>query len=147
MTITEDLRKTLSNASPLYFAAGTADLAAEKLRELPAHLDRLRAEAPQRIQTVREQELPKLREQAQTLATQGREAAREYATKARETYEGLAERGRGAVDTWRAGADAERSGSEDDAGPEVTLERAEPLSEPELGEGAAAKPAGDGPRP
>ncbi|MCM2577329.1 hypothetical protein [Streptomyces meridianus] len=53
MAITEDLRKTLTDPTPLYAAAGTADLAAEKLKEVPALIDKLRAEAPERIAAVR----------------------------------------------------------------------------------------------
>ncbi|GAB2878640.1 hypothetical protein [Streptomyces mayteni] len=116
MTITDDLRKTLSNSTPLYVAAGTADLAAQKLRELPATFERLREQAPER--------LPRLREQAQHAAMQGVGIALEYAVKARETYDVLAERGRTVVDARRAAGDDE---------PEVTVERAEqvPVTEPE----------------
>jgi phosphoglycolate phosphatase-like HAD superfamily hydrolase len=117
MAITDDLRKTLSNTTPLYVAAGTADLAAQKLRELPATFDRLRAEAPER--------LPKLREQAQSAALQGVGLALEYAVKARETYDGLAERGKTVVERRRTDA-------EEEAEAEVTVERAEaaPVTEP-----------------
>ncbi|MFF3765569.1 hypothetical protein ACFYYR_15975 [Streptomyces sp. NPDC001922] len=53
MAITDDLRKTLTDPTPLYAAAGTADLAAEKLKEVPALLEKFRAEAPERIAAVR----------------------------------------------------------------------------------------------
>src|SRR4051794_36414397 len=95
MAITDEMRKTLTNPTPLYVAAGTAELAARKLRELPATVERLRAEAPER--------LPRLKEQAQTLAMQGVGLALEYAVKARETYDELAERGKVVVETRRAG--------------------------------------------
>ena len=49
-------------------------------------------------------DLKKLREQAQDLAMQSVGRAAEYAVKARETYDELAERGRGAVQTWRGDA-------------------------------------------
>src|SRR5690606_29221780 len=78
MAITDEIRKNLTNTTALYVAAGTADLAVQKLRELP-------------------EQLPKLREQAQSLALQGVGLALEYAVKARETYDGLAERGRTVV--------------------------------------------------
>ncbi|RKN09768.1 hypothetical protein [Streptomyces radicis] len=123
MPLTDDLRRTLSSSTPLYVAAGTADLAAQKLRELPATFDRLRAEAPER--------LPKLRERAQHAALQGVGIALEYAVRARETYDGLAERGKTVVERRRAeGAPAD--------GTDVTVERAEqpPFTEPE-----ARKPA------
>ncbi|MER7397201.1 hypothetical protein ABT381_17025 [Streptomyces sp. NPDC000151] len=130
MAITDDLRKTLTDPTPLYALAGTADLAGEKLKEVPALVDRLRAEAPKRFEEVRttdtkavqdrvskqakdaqdklyellgslDTDLKKIREQAQDLALQGVGRAAEYAVKARETYDELAERGRGAVQTWR----------------------------------------------
>ncbi|MEV1010089.1 hypothetical protein [Streptomyces sp. NPDC049881] len=119
MPLTDDLRKSLANASPLYFAAGTADLAAQKLRDLPATFDRLRSEAPER--------LPKLRERAQTLALQGAGIALEYAVKARETYDGLAERGRTVVERRREEKDgADTDGTDGTADTLVT----EPVTEP-----------------
>ncbi|MEV0603669.1 hypothetical protein AB0I82_30830 [Streptomyces sp. NPDC050315] len=130
MAITDDLRKTLTDPTPLYFVAGTADLASEKLKEVPALVDRLRAEAPKRFEEVRttdakavqdrfskqakeaqdklyellgslDTDLKKIREQAQDLALQGVGRAAEVAVKAGDTYKELAERGRGAVQTWR----------------------------------------------
>lgn len=126
MTITDELRKNLTNTTPLYVAAGTADLALQKLRELPSTVERLRTEAPER--------LPRLREQAQSLALQGMGMALEYAVRARETYDGLAERGKTVVET--------RLGSTEEEDAEVTVERAdgkageqapvtEPVTEPE----------------
>jgi hypothetical protein len=54
MTIQDDMRKTLSDPTPLYAVAGTADLALEKLRQVPALVEKLRAEAPGRIEAMRE---------------------------------------------------------------------------------------------
>lgn len=53
MAITDDLRKTLTDPTPLYFAAGTADLAVQQARKVPALIEQLRAEAPERIDAVR----------------------------------------------------------------------------------------------
>jgi hypothetical protein len=53
MAITEDLRKTLSDPTPLYFAAGTADLAIEQAKKVPSIVEQLRTEAPSRIEAVR----------------------------------------------------------------------------------------------
>ncbi|GAA2959363.1 hypothetical protein [Streptomyces enissocaesilis] len=53
MAITDDLRKTLTDPTPLYFAAGTADLAVQQARKVPALIEQLRAEAPARIDAVR----------------------------------------------------------------------------------------------
>jgi hypothetical protein len=53
MAITDDLRKTLTDPTPLYFAAGTADLAVQQARKVPALIEQLTAEAPGRIDAVR----------------------------------------------------------------------------------------------
>ncbi|GGW53838.1 hypothetical protein [Streptomyces xantholiticus] len=53
MAITDDLRKTLTDPTPLYFAAGTADLAVQQARKVPALIEQLAAEAPARIDAVR----------------------------------------------------------------------------------------------
>ncbi|MEO3978414.1 hypothetical protein [Streptomyces sp. CAU 1734] len=53
MAITDDLRKTFADPTPLYFAAGTADLAFQQARKVPALLEQLAAEAPGRIEAVR----------------------------------------------------------------------------------------------
>lgn len=125
-----DLRRTLTDPTPLYFAAGV--------------LDKIREEAPSRIAAVRETDpkevqakvaqqaketqakvsetlggidtdIKKLREQAQHLALQGVGFAAEYAVKAREAYDELAVRGREAVQSWR--------GEESGETPQVTVER------------------------
>jgi heparin binding hemagglutinin HbhA len=137
MAITDDIVKTLKDPTPLYALAGTADLAAEKLKEVPPLIEKLRAEAPERFDKVRgtdpkavqekvtaqakdaqakaqakvgemlgsiELDAKKLRDSAQDFALQQIGRAAEYAVKARETYDGLAERGKGAVKTWRGEA-------------------------------------------
>ncbi|MEV0695661.1 hypothetical protein [Streptomyces sp. NPDC050388] len=53
MAITDDLRKTFSDPTPLYFAAGTADLALQQARKVPGLVEQIRAEAPSRIEAVR----------------------------------------------------------------------------------------------
>jgi hypothetical protein len=53
MAITDDLRKTLKDPTPLYFAAGTADLAYQQAKKVPELVEQLRAEAPARIEAVR----------------------------------------------------------------------------------------------
>jgi hypothetical protein len=137
MAITEDIVKTIKDPTPLYALAGTADLAAEKLKEVPPLLEKLKAEAPERFEKVRgtdpkavqekvtaqakdaqtkaqakvselletiDGDVKKLRDVAQDFALQQVGRAAEYAVKARETYDGLAERGKGAVATWRGEA-------------------------------------------
>ncbi|MFS0697148.1 hypothetical protein [Streptomyces nitrosporeus] len=71
MAITDDLRKTLTDPTPLYFAAGTADLAVEQARKVPALIEQLRAEAPERIEAVRNTDPKAVQEK---VATQAKEA-------------------------------------------------------------------------
>lgn len=137
MTITDDIVKSLRNPTPLYAVAGTADLAAEKLREMPALFVRIREQAPGRFEKLRGtdpravqermagqakgaqkklgdafadvdfkelRDVRKLGESVQGIALQGVGRATEVAVRARETYDGLAERGKGAVATWRGEA-------------------------------------------
>lgn len=137
MAITEDIVKTFKDPTPLYALAGTADLAAEKLKEVPPLLEKLKAEAPERFEKVRgtdpkavqekvtaqakdaqtkaqakvsellgtiDGDVKKLRDAAQDFALQQVGRAAEYAVKAREAYDGLAERGKDAVATWRGEA-------------------------------------------
>ncbi|MFC5804064.1 hypothetical protein [Streptomyces formicae] len=54
MAIADDLRKTFTDPTPLYFAAGTADLAVQQAKKVPALIEQLRAEAPARFEKVRE---------------------------------------------------------------------------------------------
>ncbi|MEV3951562.1 hypothetical protein AB0K57_28595 [Streptomyces halstedii] len=71
MAITDDLRKTLTDPTPLYFAAGTADIAVEQARKVPALIEQLRAEAPERIEAVRNTDPKAVQER---VSTQAREA-------------------------------------------------------------------------
>ncbi|WKX71165.1 hypothetical protein [Streptomyces sp. XD-27] len=133
MAIADDVRKTLTDPTPLYFLAGTADLAAQKLKEVPALVETIRAEAPERLAAVRntdtqavqerisqqardaqdklteligslDTDLKKLRESAQELALQGVGRAAELAVRVQEKYDEVAEHGREAVKTWRGEA-------------------------------------------
>ncbi len=133
MATTESVRKVLTDPAPLYAVAGAVDLAAEKLGEVPPLLEKLREEAPERINKVRatdpkivqervsrqakevqakiterlgsvELDLKKLSDTAQDFALRQVGWAAEAAVKAGETYNGLVDRGRGAVRTWRGEA-------------------------------------------
>ncbi|MEU3556898.1 hypothetical protein [Streptomyces fragilis] len=64
MAITDDLRKTLSDPTPLYFAAGTADLALQQARKVPALVEQIRAEAPARIEAVKAADPEAVKEKA-----------------------------------------------------------------------------------
>ncbi|WP_031089262.1 hypothetical protein [Streptomyces sp. NRRL WC-3549] len=68
MAITDDLRKTLTDPTPLYFAAGTADLAVEQARKVPALIEQLRAEAPERFEAVRNTDPKAVQERVTTQA-------------------------------------------------------------------------------
>jgi len=64
MAITDDLRKTFSDPTPLYFAAGTADLAFQQAKKVPVLVEQLRAEAPSRIEAVRNTDPKAVQEKA-----------------------------------------------------------------------------------
>ncbi|MFF7748430.1 hypothetical protein ACFZCP_04070 [Streptomyces sp. NPDC007971] len=81
MAITDDLRKTLSDPTPLYFAAGTADLALQQAKKVPALVEQLRAEAPARIEAVRNTDPKAVQEKA---ATRAKEAQATLQTKVNE---------------------------------------------------------------
>ncbi|MGW1374009.1 hypothetical protein ACWD6P_06955 [Streptomyces sp. NPDC002446] len=127
---TDDLRKALTDATPLYALAGTVDLAAEKVPQL---VEKLRTEAPKHFESVRstdpkdvqalvakqakdaqeklaellgslDGDFRKFRDQAQELALQGVGRLAEGAVQVREGYDQLAERGRDAVANWRGEA-------------------------------------------
>ena len=130
MAISETVRKALADATPLYAAAGTVDLAAQKLREVQPMIEKLRDEAPERITRIRatdpkvvqervtkqakevqakltqaldgvELDLRKFQDTAQDFTLQQVGRVAEYAVKAGETYDTLVVRGRDAVRTWR----------------------------------------------
>ncbi|MFG2413285.1 hypothetical protein [Streptomyces goshikiensis] len=128
MAIADDLKKTLTDPTPLYFAAGTADLAVQQAKKVPGLFEQLRAEAPARIEAVKNTDPKvvqekakeaqeavtakvsevlgaidpkKLGETAQDLALRGVGVAAEYAVRAKETYDKVAEHGEQAVRAWR----------------------------------------------
>ncbi|WP_153543417.1 hypothetical protein [Streptomyces sp. RB17] len=73
MAITDDLRKTLSDPTPLYFAAGTADLAFQQAKKVPALVEQLRSEAPARIEAVRNTDPKAVQEKAAARAKEAQE--------------------------------------------------------------------------
>ncbi|MEU2712468.1 hypothetical protein [Streptomyces sp. NPDC007205] len=73
MAITDDLRKTFSDPTPLYFAAGTADLALQQAKKVPALVEQLRAEAPARIEAVRNTDPKAVQEKAAARAKEAQE--------------------------------------------------------------------------
>jgi hypothetical protein len=125
MAITDDVRKTLTDATPLYALAGAGDLAVEKLREVPeraaalagdrkaaqeratARLHEAQSRLTEAQAKVTEQvgalptDLKQFQERAQGFALQQVGRAAEFAVKAREVYDELAERGRTVVERER----------------------------------------------
>ncbi|MGM0357105.1 hypothetical protein [Streptomyces sp. ECR3] len=73
MAITDDLRKTLSDPKPLYFAAGTADLAWKQALRVPSLVEQLRNEAPARIDAVRNTDPKAVQEKAAARAKEAQE--------------------------------------------------------------------------
>ncbi|MFF7990295.1 hypothetical protein ACFZDG_10955 [Kitasatospora xanthocidica] len=134
MPITDEIKKTLSDPTPLYALAGAGDLAYEKLREVPGKVEALAADrkGAQEKATARLQEaqsllvaapakvgeavtalptdLKSLQERAQGFALQQVGRAVELAVKAKETYDELAERGKVVVEKARPGTPAEPAG-------------------------------------
>lgn len=127
MPITDEIKKTLSDPTPLYALAGAGDLAYEKLREVPGKVEALAADrkgaqerAAARLQEAQAkvagtvagaaatlpEDLKVLQEKAQTFALQQVGRAVELAVKAKEAYDELAERGKVAVERGRAGEES-----------------------------------------
>ncbi|MEV4557133.1 hypothetical protein AB0K51_09055 [Kitasatospora sp. NPDC049285] len=122
MPITDELKKTLTDPTPLYALAGAGDLAYEKLREVPGQLEALAADrkgtqdkaaaalqdagtklaGAQAKVTEAVNALPtdvkELQAKAQEFAMQQVGRALEFAVKAKEVYDDLAVRGRTVVD-------------------------------------------------
>ncbi|GAA2232003.1 hypothetical protein GCM10010430_10510 [Kitasatospora cystarginea] len=122
MPITDEIKKTLSDPTPLYALAGAGDLAYEKLREVPGKVEALAADrkGTQEKAVVRLQEaqtrlveaqakvtetvttlptdLKALQEKAQVFALQQVGRAAELAVRAKEVYDELAVRGKAVVE-------------------------------------------------
>ncbi|GGN25845.1 hypothetical protein [Streptomyces fuscichromogenes] len=77
MAITDDLRKTFSDPTPLYFAAGTADLALQQAKKVPGLVEQLRSEAPARIEAVRHTDPKAVQEKATARAKEAGVKAKE----------------------------------------------------------------------
>ncbi|MEU8920714.1 hypothetical protein AB0D10_07185 [Kitasatospora sp. NPDC048545] len=161
MPITDEIKKTLSDPTPLYALAGAGDLAYEKLREVPGKVEALAADrkGTQEKATARLQEaqsllagapakvgeavtalptdLKVLQERAQGFALQQVGRAVELAVKAKETYDELAERGKVVVEKARPATPAEAAGTVET----VELTEQPAGSEPVEAEPVAVEPA------
>ncbi|NKQ23830.1 hypothetical protein [Streptomyces galbus] len=80
MAITDDLRKTLSDPTPLYFAAGTADLALQQAKKVPGLVEQLRVEAPARFEAVRNTDPKDVQEKAAARAKEAQETLQSRVT-------------------------------------------------------------------
>ncbi|MDH6435453.1 heparin binding hemagglutinin HbhA [Streptomyces sp. SAI-144] len=82
MAITDDIRKAVTDPTPLYFLAGAGDLALQEAKKVPGLVEQLRAEAPARIEAVRGTDPKAVQEKAQA-------RAKEAGAKVKETQETL----------------------------------------------------------
>ena len=82
MAITDDIRKAVSDPTPLYFLAGAGDLALQEAKKVPGIVEQLRAEAPARIEAVRGTDPKAVQEKAAA-------RAKEASAKAKEAQESL----------------------------------------------------------
>ncbi|MCX4666117.1 hypothetical protein OG453_05480 [Streptomyces sp. NBC_01381] len=73
MAIKDDLYKTLSDPTPAYFAAGTADLAYQQAKKVPGLIEQLIAEAPARFDAVRNTDTKAVQDKAATRAKEAQE--------------------------------------------------------------------------
>ncbi|MGW0988526.1 hypothetical protein ACWD46_20230 [Streptomyces sp. NPDC002486] len=89
MAITDDLRKTFSDPTPLYFAAGTADLALQQAKKVPALVEQLRSEAPARFEAVRNTDTKAVQEKASARAKEASARVKEASARVKETQETL----------------------------------------------------------
>ncbi|QEV18827.1 hypothetical protein [Streptomyces alboniger] len=73
MAITDDLRKTLTNTTPAYFVAGSADLAFQQAKKVPGIVEQLIAEAPSRFEAVRNTDPKEVQDKAAARAKEAQE--------------------------------------------------------------------------
>jgi uncharacterized protein YukE len=73
MAITDDIRKAATDPTPLYFLAGTADLAVQQAKKVPGIVEQIRAEAPARIETVKNIDPNAVQEKATARAKEAQE--------------------------------------------------------------------------
>ncbi|WP_406476234.1 hypothetical protein [Streptomyces sp. NBC_01615] len=73
MAITDEIRKAATDPTPLYFLAGTADLAVQQAKKVPGIVEQIRAEAPARIETVKNIDPNAVQEKAAARAKEAQE--------------------------------------------------------------------------
>ncbi|MFD3929907.1 hypothetical protein [Streptomyces sp. NPDC058614] len=80
MAITDDIRKAATDPTPLYFLAGTAELAVQQAKKVPGIVEQIRTEAPARIETVRNFDPNAAQEKAATRAKEAQETIQSKVT-------------------------------------------------------------------
>jgi heparin binding hemagglutinin HbhA len=94
MTLAKDIRKTVTDTTPVYAAVGATDLAVERLRDARTRAAAVRLDLDiSVIQDRAVKRFEKVTEQAQQVPAHLRNQTVEAADKARQTYSGLAVRG------------------------------------------------------
>jgi hypothetical protein len=94
MTLVNDIRKTVTDTTPVYAAVGVTDLAVEMLRDASTRVAAVRLDLDvNALQGKTLKRFEKVAEQVQQIPAQVRSQSVEVAGKARETYSELAVRG------------------------------------------------------
>jgi heparin binding hemagglutinin HbhA len=94
MTLVKDIRKNVTDTTPVYAALGVTDLAVERLRDARTRAAAVRLDLDINvIQDRAAKRFEKVTEQVQQIPAQVRSQGAEVAGKARETYSRLAVRG------------------------------------------------------
>ncbi|WP_172387664.1 hypothetical protein [Streptomyces sp. MNP-20] len=74
MPITDEVRKAVTNPTPLYFVVGGAELALQQAKKVPGAIEQLAAEAPARLEAVRNTNPKDVQDRAAARAKEAREA-------------------------------------------------------------------------
>ncbi|WJV47864.1 hypothetical protein [Streptomyces flavofungini] len=73
MPISDDVRKTITDPKPLYFVAGSAELAYQQAKKVPGIIEQIAAEAPARIDAVRRTDPKEVQDKAAARAKEARD--------------------------------------------------------------------------
>jgi heparin binding hemagglutinin HbhA len=101
MTLVNDIRKTVTDTTPVYAAVGITDLAVEKVRNVSTRAVSVRLDDVSALQDKALVRFEKVAEQVQQIPAQVRIQSVDVAGKAREAYTDLAVRGEKLVDRLR----------------------------------------------
>jgi heparin binding hemagglutinin HbhA len=94
MAFVAELRKTVTDSTPVFAAVGLTDLAVEKVREAGRKATAVRVDLdPAKLQSKAQARVAEVTEQAQELPALALNRGLEIAGKAQETYESVATRG------------------------------------------------------